>query len=163
MSYSVYSTRGFVLGSAPSGEASKTYSIYTEDFGLVRARAQSVRTLASKLRYNLDDYSFGTFSLVRGKEFWRVTGAQSEPIFDKESAAARARVLHLVRRLVHGEEPNPELFAILSRLSVKEIGEVDSVVAVLSALGYIDAAAAEGKTEREKIALVNASLRETHL
>ena len=78
-------------------------------------------------------------------------------------AAARARVLHLVRRLVHGEEPNPELFAILSRLSVKEIGEVDSVVAVLSALGYIDAAAAEGKTEREKIALVNASLRETHL
>jgi len=74
--YSVYTTAGFVLGSAERGEANKIYSIYTKDFGLVRASAQAVRLEKSKLRYNLDDFTHGHFSLVRGKELWKLTGSE---------------------------------------------------------------------------------------
>lgn len=180
MSYSVYSTRGFILGSAPSGEAGKTYVIYTEQFGLVRAHAQGVRHLKSKLRYNLADYSLATFSLVRGKEFWRITGAVAEVAAPwgegtgSETGArqARARILSFVRRLVQGEERNDELFSALLDLFVPILGdspvdpiafETDMLARCLSTLGYIDLATLEGLDQRAKIAAINKSLRESQL
>ncbi|HEU0080857.1 MAG TPA: recombination protein O N-terminal domain-containing protein [Candidatus Paceibacterota bacterium] len=169
MSYAVYSTRGFILGSAPSGEASKLYSIYTEDFGLVRAKAQGVRLIQSKLRYGLEDYSFCALSLVRGREVWRVTGVQSLEAGDGsakkgEALRARARVLNLVRRLVHGEEKNGELFDALTGLTKDDqAAEVRTLSLVLSALGYLDLKALEGKTERETVGEINRALKETQL
>jgi recombinational DNA repair protein (RecF pathway) len=153
------------LGSAPSGEAGKTYAIYTEQFGLVRAHAQGVRHLKSKLRYNLTDYNFATFSLVRGKEFWRITGAVSEPSvgtggFD---AGARARILSFVKRLVQGEERNDELFAVLVDLASGPVSETRTLACALSSLGYLDLSALEGLGERETISAINKALRESHL
>jgi recombinational DNA repair protein (RecF pathway) len=170
MSYSVYSTRGFILGSAPSGEAGKTYAIYTEQFGLLRAHAQGVRHLKSKLRYNLTDYNFATFSLVRGKEFWRITGAVSEavdgvgtPSLPSESAAVRARILNFIKRLVQGEERNDELFAVLVDLASGPVSETRILARALSSLGYLDLSALEGMGEREMISAINKALRESHL
>jgi len=171
MSYAVYSTRGFILGSSPTGEASKLYSIYTEDFGLIRAKAQGVRLIQSKLRYNLGDYSFCALSLVKGKEVWRVTGSQSLEAEGKKGRGeersdllVRARVLNLVRRLVQGEEKNQELFDTLARLATEGVeSEIRILSLVLSALGYLDLKALEGKTEREAVAEINKALKETQL
>lgn len=162
MSYVVYSTRGFVLGSAPSGEASKIYLIYTEDFGLVRARAQGVRLLASKLRYNLEDYSFGIFSLVRGREVWRLTGAEKLDL-PKFSFLIRARVLNLTKRLVQGEEKNKKLFKALFSVTEREISEPLMLASVLDALGYLDAGRLSHAGEKEIIQAVNKALKETQL
>jgi recombinational DNA repair protein (RecF pathway) len=162
MSYAVYTTRGFILGSAPSGEASKIYSIYTEDFGLIRGKAQGVRLLVSKLRYNLEDYSFATFSLVRGKEVWRVTGAEKESI-PASNTRVRARILNLTRRLVQGEERNDALFAALLSLKEESISETVALAAILDALGYLDKKTLEGKSEREAILEINRALKETQL
>lgn len=178
MSYSVYSTRGFILGSAPSGEAGKAYSLYTEQFGLVRAHAQGVRHLKSKLRYNLADYSLATFSLVRGKEFWRLTGAVAEAAgewgsgSEKGARQARARILSFVRRLVQGEERNDDLFAVLLDLFAPRgegVGldpvafETDILARCLSTLGYVDLASLEGLDQRAKISAINKALKESHL
>lgn len=166
MSYAVYTTRGFILGSAPSGEASKIYTIYTEDFGLVRAKAQGVRLLASKLRYNLDDFVFGSFSLVRGKELWRLTGAETASL-EPENAPLRARILSLVRRLVQGEERNDGLFKALTLLAQEEAADTDAEVRILSAvlasLGYLDLDKAAGLSRAETIALINKALKESQL
>jgi recombinational DNA repair protein (RecF pathway) len=158
MSYAVYSTRGFILGSAPTGEASKIYHLYTEDFGLILAKAQSVRLITSKLRYNLEEYSFATFSLVRGKEIWRLTGA-GEKLHNPRFARIHARVLNLVRRLVQGEEKNPRLFSALLFMMqgidsqvIEDVQAFESLVLihVMSSLGYIDAQALVGmKPDRE--------------
>lgn len=157
MSYAVYSTRGFILGSAPIGEASKIYHLYTEDFGLILAKAQSVRLVTSKLRYNLEEYSFATFSLVRGKEIWRLTGA-GEKIHYPRFARIHARVLNLVRRLVQGEEKNPRLFSALLFMmqgidseALEDMQAFESLVLihVMSSLGYIDAQALVGM-ERDR-------------
>ncbi|HEU5114995.1 MAG TPA: recombination protein O N-terminal domain-containing protein [Candidatus Paceibacterota bacterium] len=165
MSYAVYTTKGFILGSSPSGEASKLYSIYTEDFGLVRAKAQGVRLVQSKLRYNLDDYSFLTLSLVKGKEVWRITGAEAAGAAskNKEATLVRARVLSLVRRLVHGEERNDELFAALLPLADSAPSEISVLSGTLAALGYLDVASLSGKSEREAIAAINKAIKETQL
>ncbi len=169
MSYAVYTTRGFILGSMPSGEASKIYLLYTEDFGLVRAKAQGVRLIHSKLRYNLDDYAFGAFSLVKGREVWRLTGAEAvggsvSGSVDREARLARARVLNLVRRLVQGEERNEELFdALVSSIGPDSPSETVILSRALSALGYLDLAALEGKSERETILALNKALQETQL
>jgi recombinational DNA repair protein (RecF pathway) len=163
MSYAVYTTRGFILNSGPTGEASKLYSIYTEDFGLIRAKAQGVRLIQSKLRYALEDYSLCTFSLVKGKEVWRLTGSQAE-IHSKESSLIRARILNLVRRLVQGEEKNQSLFNALLKLTDKDIpDEVSALTQILSILGYLDLASIEGKSEREVLMAINKAIKETQL
>jgi recombinational DNA repair protein (RecF pathway) len=148
--YSVYTTAGFVLGSTERGEANKIFSIYTKDFGLVRASAQGVRLEKSKLRYNLDDFAHGYFSLVKGKELWRLTGSErdGESRLPLEVRRVIARVLNLVRRLVHGEERNQALFDALDVMMRKARGftetpvdlisfELLSLLRVLHTLGYI--------------------------
>jgi len=180
MSYSVYSTRGFILASAPSGEAGKTYFIYTEQFGLLRAHAQGVRHLKSKLRYNLEDYGFAIFSLVRGKEFWRVTGAVAEgnagtmPLAGQDMLKVRARILSFIRRLVQGEERNDELFAVLLELFSAEFAQVSGregllgfetriLARCLAALGYVDLTLLDGMDQREMVVAINKALRESQL
>lgn len=188
MSYAVYTTEGFILGSTPTGEASKMYWIYTRDFGLICAKAQGVRLVVSKLRYSLDEYSLATFSLVKGREVWRLTGAH-----DKQSPQGnmliRARVLSLVRRLVQGQEKNERLFSTLLSLfkgdfvthSKEEQIAFESLILihVLSSLGYLDAKKFLGgedvlemslstialiqSKKKEVIAEINKALKETQL
>lgn len=115
----IYHTEGFILGSSASGEANRSFRIFTKELGLIKASAQGVRYLKSKLRYSLHDYSFAELSLVRGKEFWRVTGAiKRQNVYealrnDQEVLAVFARVFSLLDRLLSGEEQNLGLFDYL--------------------------------------------------
>jgi DNA repair protein RecO (recombination protein O) len=116
MSHTLYTTKGFVLDSKNSGEANKLLYILTRDLGLVMGTAQGARHLKSKLRYHMQQFTFGEYSLVRGKEIWRITGAkEAENTFSdlkkrKEYFLLYARVLHLLKRLLTGEEKHAELF-----------------------------------------------------
>ncbi len=115
----IYHTQGFVLASAPSGEANCLLAVFTRDLGMVRATASGTRLLKSKLRYSLQDFSYCDLALVRGEGGWRVTGAslrsnifeslRSEP----ELLRVFGRALALVVRLCVGEEKNGALFAYL--------------------------------------------------
>src|SRR3954471_7552123 len=103
--YQKYQTDALVLGSRESGEADRTISIYTRDFGLVRGRATSVRSEKSKMRYAVQNYSRASVSLVRGKRGWRVAGAIAQVGAqgkDKAAVATFARIGELVTRLVQG-------------------------------------------------------------
>lgn len=120
--YRIYSTEGAVLQSFDVSEASKTLSLFTKDFGLLSARAQGIRAERSKLRYHLQDFSLGSFDLVRGKNGWRVTSARDTDNLMLFSAGAREqeknaalgviiRIGSLLTRLLRGEEKNAELYA----------------------------------------------------
>ena len=95
-------------------------SIFTRELGLVFAIAEGIRLEKSKLRAFIQDYSFGIFSLVRGKELWRLTSAQELPAVQEHSVASEgevsrmndffARVSLLLKRFVPTQEPHPELF-----------------------------------------------------
>jgi DNA repair protein RecO len=152
--HAIYTTDGFILKSANFGEANKLYFIFTKDFGLVKVTAQGARLLKSKLRYNLTDFSFNEFALVRGREIWRLTSAVNKFSLgdllktDKEKFLLVSRIFSLLLRLLHGEEKNDLLFANLyegltflrnEKLSRESLANFECILAlrVLSCLGYI--------------------------
>ena len=146
--YQKYNTEALVLGSRESGEADRVYTLFTRDFGLVRARASAVRTEKSLMRYALQNYGRANASLVRGKRGWRVAGAAALTVAhgDVRGISAFARISELVMRLVHGEEVNEYLFAALAeahgalmRETCDAFGtiEIVCVARILFALGYI--------------------------
>ena len=162
--HQIYTSEGFIIDSRPYGESGKVLFIFTKDFGLVIATAQGIRLEKSKLRPFIQDYSFGTFSLVRGKEYWRLTSANEKPSvprwlgtppFSKEDKGTEliAKIALLLKRLLHGEEANKKLFEIVSAcnnfisggltsgkdFNGEEWKSLESLIVfrILNALGYV--------------------------
>lgn len=122
MSYRIYHTEGYIIDSSASGESNKIFTILTHELGTIIATAQGVRKLQSKLRYSLQDLTFAKFALVRGKEIWRITGAEKIiNIYDKKIPVqikqSLARVLTFIKRLSPGEALNKKVFEEFSSLN----------------------------------------------
>lgn len=146
--HAIITTPGFIVGSSSYGEAGKLLNIFTRDMGLVHVVAQGIRFEKSKLRYHTADHSFGDFSLVRGKEVWRLTNAQEGDgkISPVDIQKFWARVALLLRRLLQGEETNTGLFEaifaahiFLSADRAVDIEAAESllVLRIMHTLGYI--------------------------
>lgn len=145
--YQKYSTTALVLGFREQGEADKVFALYTEEFGLVWARASAVRTESSKMRAALQSCSRARVSLVRGKRGWRLAGAVAEVGGvgkSPEAVSSFARIAQLVLRLVRGEERNEYLFATLHEAQQALFSgaehasvEIVCVARVLFSLGYL--------------------------
>lgn len=139
--HNIYTTRGFIINSINQGEANKYINIFTEDFGMIGAVAQGIRLSKSKLKSHLDDGYLSKISVVKGKEVWRLVGAEK---ISEKTNSVYLKVLKLLKRLLHGEEMNSKLFEIIESLYSFEIDEEDSelieclaVIRVLNNLGYI--------------------------
>ena len=98
MSYHIYNTKGIILSEKSLREADRVYSILTRDLGLIRATALGVRKESSKLRGNLEPVGLTTVSLVRGKEYWRVTSAEVVRRFKKTKPLVLLEQLPLSKR-----------------------------------------------------------------
>lgn len=154
MSHTLYNTECIVLGSVDFGESNKYISLFTKEIGFVKALAKSVREEKSKLRYSLQSFSFTNISLVRGREIWRITGAEAKynlcnDLRDNQNKLFTiALILNLLQRLVHGEEKNDYLFNTLSncfdfirenKINEKTLKSIEylTVFRILYSLGYI--------------------------
>ena len=121
MTYRIYHTDGYIIDSSISGESNKVFTILTSELGTIIATAQGVRKLQSKLRYSLQDLTFAKFALVRGKEIWRITGAEKIiTIYDKkvpiQIRQSLARILAFIKRLSPGEAVNKKVFEEFGKL-----------------------------------------------
>lgn len=143
-----YSTRAIVLGRVPVGEESLSALLFTEDFGLIRARSQGARKRGAKMSAGLQTLSSSDVTLLRGKDGWRMAGAVPDMNWAREldvpGRRRAARVLELSERLIRGERQDPGLFELLhSFLSAlrdrtpeeQEAIEALAVVRLLQALG----------------------------
>ncbi len=155
MSYHLYQTEGFIIDSRLLGESNKLFFLLTPELGLVMASAQGVRKLDSKLQPHLDQYSYGKFNLVRGREVWRLVGASKEEAFrglfaDPEKRAAAARIFSLLRLYVIGEGTASRLCGDLKEAllfleqttisaSLLPVWEMIVVMRILDTLGYLKA------------------------
>lgn len=150
--HNIFVTEGIVLGKRLFGEANTSVAVLTRDFGVIRVGARSARLERSKLRYGLETLTHGTFSLVRGRYEWKLTGAQdlsrahiSASLLQRRSAG---RIARLLLRLIHGEEEVPELYAtvkegltyLAGKATEEEIEQVECMIVlrVLSHLGYVE-------------------------
>ena len=165
MSYHIYTTTGLVLSERPLREADRVYSILTRDLGLVRATATGVRKSTSKLRGSLEPVTLADISLVRGKEYWRITSAQTRRRVALKVALLRP--LALLEKLVQGESAHPELFDAVEEFLTHpepegELFEPRFVATMLYHLGYLK----EEDLKLGKAALVkaiNEGLRQSQL
>ena len=153
--YEIYNTEGIILGSGDIGEANKFITIFSEQFGLISATAQSVRQIKSKLKHGLQKFTVANISLVRGKEVWRITNVEYKQNLyyelreNKIKLKAMISILILIKKLLAGEKYNEKLYKIIRRsisflkkneLSKEEISDFENVVIirVLHNLGYFD-------------------------
>jgi len=120
MVYHLYQTEAFVLDERHFGEANKIYYLLTPDLGLVMATAQGVRLLKSKLRFQLNKYSHVRVVLVRGKEIWRLVGAEKtneykEIYLNQFKLKEVTKIFSLLRQFIQGESPQGLLFEDLKK------------------------------------------------
>lgn len=143
-----YVTRALVLARHPVAESASFVTLLTEEFGLVRARAEGLRKPGAKLAHALQTLDECEVTLVRGKEAWRLSGAVLEESWfralDRPARLRAGRVNGLLLRLVHGEANDPALFtlfigflAALPRLpdASQDTAEVMIALRLLAALG----------------------------
>jgi recombinational DNA repair protein (RecF pathway) len=109
MAEGIVTTEGLVVGERDSGEAAKVLNIFTRDLGLIGVNAAGIRYEKSKLRYHTQLYSLAIFTLVPGREYWRLVGAVASER-EVRSMSTLARVAGLVKRFLGQGEPHPELF-----------------------------------------------------
>ncbi|MEK7135291.1 MAG: recombination protein O N-terminal domain-containing protein [Patescibacteria group bacterium] len=159
MSYHIYTTRGLILSERPLREADRVYSILTRDLGLIRATALGVRKESSKLRGLLEPITLASVSLVRGKEYWRITSVELiERVVAKPEIL---RPLALLDKLVQGEAHHAELFDAV-QIGLRQGSEEQFVAQILFHLGYLR----EEDLNLEKkdlVQAINSGLEASHL
>ena len=147
MAYRHYHVVGLVLGHLAHGESNRLYQVLTPDFGLIRVLAQGVRLEKSKLRYNLQTYHLVDLDLVRGREYWRLTGAAKIGLANSLQVAFGRKLGSVLLRLIHGEEASAVIFTDLKRawdLLAEKPAEIDPedleifiLIRLLANLGYL--------------------------
>lgn len=143
-----YVTTALVLARTPLKESAALVTLLTEEFGLVRARAEGLRKPGAKLAHALQTLDRCEVTLVRGKEGWRLSGAILEDSWFKRlkrSERLRAgRVAGLLLRLVHGEANDPSLFVVFTEFletlpdlseEAQDTAEIMTALRVLYVLG----------------------------
>ncbi len=189
----IHQTEGIVLSRGNFGEAEAVFTLFTEQFGKIKAAARGVRHLKSKLRFNLGLFSFGRFSLLAGGtengRFWKILDVEEIPgarraLSSERKLALFARAASLLDRMVQGEEKNPFLWGEIGKLlnlpGGEEIGaremeniEISFLLRVLGNLGYIgedleklaaaDPRAGFGENRRLAVSAINTAIKESML
>lgn len=151
MVFEIYTTHMIICGSKNHNTADRMYHMMTREAGMIFAVAKSVRRESSRQRYALQDYSYGRVSLVRGRHGWIIGSVEAEGNYyhdanDRESRRRVINLFKLLRRLVSGESPEPELFDEIKEsmpLLVEDktdfaISDVLVQFRLLVRLGYVD-------------------------
>jgi recombinational DNA repair protein (RecF pathway) len=153
MAIEKYTTEGFILESYDQGEHDRAFKVFTKDFGMIICHARSVRKLESKLRAHLLPRTISLLTLVKGREVWRLTGAERKnietPFIDELG--------ELVKRFIRGEGAHKSLYKRLLGLStLTKSHDQDKVrllmyYVLLVELGYADARVIGAKDVKEYV------------
>ncbi|HCC05258.1 TPA: hypothetical protein DEP58_03045 [Patescibacteria group bacterium] len=146
--HTLYTTEAYILEAYPQGESNKVYKLLTRELGLLYAHGQSVRELKSRNRYALQTGEMSDITLVRGRETWRITGAQTgrEERVPLAQQIYKKRILHLIGSMVPVEDTTIELFDVLKcgtqafhtfPEEYATLIEVVTVLRFLNILGYV--------------------------
>ncbi len=153
MAIEKYVTNCIVIESYDQGEHDRIYKLFTREFGMIIAHAKSIRKLESKLRAHLLPRSVSLVTLVKGKEVWRLVGA--EEISVEENTIHE--VVILLKRFIRGEGAHKNLYdRIINFLNTSK--EYDSKIShlllyyiLLVELGYADAKVIGAKDLKEYV------------
>lgn len=112
-------TNGIILQNRGVGEYDRVITAYTQDFGKLWLAAISARKIISKLRGGLEPLCLSELEFIEGRSRLVVTDAVSQeryPVIrgDFEKLQAALQIVDSVDRLVHGQEADLGVWALLS-------------------------------------------------
>ncbi len=154
MSIEKYTTECIVIESFDQSEHDRVYKLFTREFGLIMVHAKSVRKLESKLRAHIIPRGISLVTLVKGKEVWRLVGAEEK--LNKSSFIYD--VSQLIKRFIRGEGAHKALYdRTISFLEKAENYDEKKVRLLLYyiflvELGYADAKVIGAKDIKEYVA-----------
>jgi hypothetical protein len=110
MSIEKYTTESLVVSITDIGESDAIFKLYTRDFGLIYAKQNSLRK-SVKLRQHLILGRITNVTLVKGKEYWRITGAGEKVLggFNVNKDLA-FRLINMLNRFIQLESKNIKLY-----------------------------------------------------
>lgn len=141
MSIEKYTTECFVIESFDSGEHDRVYKLFTREFGMLTAHARSIRKLGSKLRAHTLPRTRSYITLVKGRDIWRLVGAQEK----EEAPKIIHEVIQLINRFIRGEGEHKILYDRLTQFFDKSSSYENQksrllfYYMILVDLGYADA------------------------
>lgn len=153
MAIEKYTTSCLVIEAFDQGENDRVYKLFTREFGLLAVHAKSIRKLESKLRVHVLPRSMSLVTLVKGKEIWRLVGAEEQHT-EKEYTH---EVTLLIKRFIRGEGTHKALYDRLVQFlntTVKHEKKMSLTLIyyiVLVELGYADAKVIGAKNLKEYI------------
>ena len=106
MSIEKYTTPAIVVESFEQGENDRVYKLFTRDFGLIMVSAKSIRKTESKLRMHIKPRGISLVTLVKGKEIWRLVGAEEKKFKNKFIHD----VTEIIKRFIRGEGEHKSLY-----------------------------------------------------
>jgi recombinational DNA repair protein (RecF pathway) len=115
MAIEKYTTEAFILREYEQGEHDLVYKIWTREFGIIFAVAKSIRKINAKLRSLIKKNDFTILTLVKGRDVWRMTGAE-ELIFDTDfnskswSLKAKKVISEIVSKFLEEKKTYKKLF-----------------------------------------------------
>lgn len=113
-------TEAIVLGQNDFGEADKVVTLYTKEFGKLKAVAKGVRRIKSRFGSAMEPFSHDHLMLYmpRKRDLYVVTGSRiirthKELRENFDSFITGSYVIELVNKLTEPEEPNRRLFLLI--------------------------------------------------
>lgn len=153
MAIEKHTTPAIVIDFFEQGEHDRVYRLFTREFGMVTVHAKSVRKLESKLRAHIMPRTVTLATLVRGREVWRLVGAEEQEV----KRGMVDDVAEILKRFVRGEGAHRALYDRLLSF-MQEQSALDKRKArlllyyvVLVELGYADARAIGAKDLKEYV------------
>lgn len=127
----MYSTEGIVLTKIPAGEADALVTLYTRDFGKIRALVQGVKKEEAKLKGHVEPITLSRIQFVDGRRGERLTYAAAIHLFprtrgDFQTYTAASRMVNLVdASCFPGQKDEPIWNLLLGFLLLLECPETD--------------------------------------
>jgi DNA repair protein RecO len=153
--YKKHHTKGIIISGKAESKDSRRVDIFTEEFGLLSVRVQGARNIHSKLRFGVQNFSFGEYSMVHGRTGWRLVSARPEKNFfeifrsSSDKIKIAGNILNLIKKLTsENSEAGSEtsLFKVVSNffdfLEKSEDKDIDlaeclTLMRILHSLGYM--------------------------
>ncbi|MBI5221750.1 MAG: DNA repair protein RecO [Candidatus Magasanikbacteria bacterium] len=151
----IYDTQGIILKKIDFGEASQIFSFYTQDFGKLIIIGQGTKKIVSKLNSSLQFFSVINISIVKGKNYDKLTAAsiyQSFPniMKDLKKTFYANFALELINKLTKASQADVRIFLLLKNFltglnqeqqkslnSKWRAWRHDFIVKILGLLGYL--------------------------
>jgi len=122
----MYSTEGIIIKEEESGEADRFFTIFTKDFGKIRALGKGVRKIKAKLRSGLQFFNHIYLEFVQGKYFYTIIEAITIDNFldlkkEPEKSKALFYIADILDKLI--KEGKDERIWLLTLKILNKMGE----------------------------------------